>query len=88
MSAPLYYTIINANRLKEDRRREKSRRVEARQALEEEWLASTRDKQRRLLEDLHSAKEHGIRLHQQCERYHRSADGVLISGRSMRSILR
>ncbi|CAI8003544.1 Coiled-coil domain-containing protein 81 [Geodia barretti] len=52
-------------------RREKSRRVEARQALEEEWLASMRDKQKRLLEDLHKTREQGVRLHQQCERYHR-----------------
>ena len=68
-------------------RREKNRRVEARQALEEEWLASMRDKQKRLLEDLHKTREQGVRLHQQCERYHRSADGVL-SGRSMRSLIR
>ena len=55
--------------LKEDLHREKGRRVQARQALEEEWLASMRDKQRKLLEELHRAKEQGIRLHQQCERY-------------------
>ena len=62
-------SLSGYDRLKEDLRREKSRRVQVRQALEEEWLASMRDKQRRLLEDLHRAREQGMRLHQQCERY-------------------
>ena len=73
MSGPVpgNYHQFHWSRLKVDMKREKTRRGEARAALEEEWLASMRDKQRRLLDDLQGAREQGIRLHQQCERYHR-----------------
>ena len=57
--------------LKKDLRKERGRRVQARKSLEEEWLGSMREKQRRLLDDLQRAREQGIRLHQQCERYQR-----------------
>lgn len=59
------------NGLKEDQRKERSRKTRARQALEKEWLVSMREKQRRLQENLHKARKQGIRLHQQCEEYQR-----------------
>jgi hypothetical protein len=55
--------------LKVDLRKDRSRRVLARQAIEQEWLDSMKNKQQRLLEDLQRAREQGIRLHQQCENY-------------------
>ena len=57
--------------LREDLKKERSKRVHARKEIEQEWLASMREKQQRLLEELHRARDHGIRLHQQCEKYQR-----------------
>ena len=45
--------------------------MRARQDVEQEWLYSMGEKQEQLLDELHRAREHGLLLHQQCEKYQR-----------------
>ena len=54
-----------------DLRRERHKKACTRKALEQDWFHSMKEKQQFLLEELQRAKEQGILLHQQCEKYQR-----------------